>query len=108
MNNDRGRKLRTALSYGLTLFCNVSDNGGISFRVKKSYKDKETGEYKDTEYLYDTDLAALAQLIPQAIAWADLERIKISQAKKGGVAQEAVSSPVVASTKSFEDDDIPY
>lgn len=108
MNNDRGRKLRTAISYGVTLFCNISDNGGISFRVKKSYKDKDSGEYKDTEYLYDTDLAALAQLIPQAIAWADLERIKISQAKKGVVNHEAVSSPVVTSTKSQEDDDIPF
>lgn len=39
---------------------------GISWNLSKRYKDKETGEWKESKYLNDWDLDAISSLVAQA------------------------------------------
>lgn len=45
-------------------------NNGTSFTLRKTYKDKQTGEWKDSKYWFREDLEALKNLCEQALAWA--------------------------------------
>ena len=45
-------------------------NGGISITIRKSYKDKNTGEYKESKYLFKEDAERLIELLKQAIDYA--------------------------------------
>lgn len=70
--SDRQTKIfKSALAYGVAIFGNVNEEGKISFSVKKSYKDKDSGEYKESKTYFGNELAALVFLVPQALAWMD-------------------------------------
>lgn len=70
---------------------------GFSFSFNKRYKDKETGEWKDSKYLYDNDLRAAQEIIQQAL---DYVAQKDSEA--------SLSPAAAAANISFVDDDIPF
>jgi len=111
MNDTNTQKLSkrfvSQLSWGLTLWGNVSDEGKISFSLKKRYKDKATGEYKDSSVLFPEDLGSLAFLLPQAMAWAD--DIAKHRSKSANGNNDAVPSPTQpANGVSLEDDNIPF
>lgn len=79
----------------------VNDKGA-SFTLQKRYKDQASGEWKESKYLYASDLAALAALIPSAVG-ASLN------VKRGQSAQVGVSEPVAQDVPSaIDDDDIPF
>lgn len=42
---------------------------GPTFSIRKSYKDKVSGQWVDSKYFYVDDLKKLASLLEQAIAW---------------------------------------
>jgi hypothetical protein len=44
--------------------------GGYSYTISKRYKDKQTGEWKDSKYLYKEDMEALTLLIQSALSYA--------------------------------------
>lgn len=79
-DNQPTKKFRTGVALGVQLSCWVDSNGNSSFQIRKTYKDKETNEWKQTSSLYPSDLAALAILAPQAIAYADEQKVKASNA----------------------------
>ena len=62
---------------------------GPGFTIQKSYKDKASGEYKNTSSLNADDLAILAQLISIAVSDAVLNK---EPAKEG----------------AFNDSDVPF
>ncbi len=99
-----GKQFKSSLAYGVTLWGNLSDAGHPNFSIKKSYKD-DTGEYKESKVFFPQDLAALVQLLPQAISWADEQRSKSRtiEKHKNSVEDSAPKSEVAATS-----DDIPF
>jgi hypothetical protein len=45
-------------------------NGGYSFTFRKTYKNKESGQYVETKYLYKDDAERLIELLKQAVSYA--------------------------------------
>lgn len=46
-------------------------NGGYSITWRKSYKDKQTGEYKESKMLFPSDAKLLIELLQTAIAFCE-------------------------------------
>lgn len=44
-------------------------NGGYSYSIQKRYKDKQTGEWKETKSLFKEEAEALIELLQQALAY---------------------------------------
>lgn len=78
---------------------------GISWNLSKRYKDKETGEWKESKYLNDWDLSAIASLAAQAAEY-NAERRKA--AKGGAVAEEAPPPTFLVKKYDMADDEIPF
>jgi DNA-binding protein YbaB len=45
-------------------------NGGMSITIRKTYKDKQSGEYKESKYLFKEDAERLIELLKQAVSYA--------------------------------------
>jgi len=58
---------------GLDVAAWPTNNGGVSFTIRKSYKPKDSNEYKETKILFPNDVAALIDLLKQAQDWAHKE-----------------------------------
>ncbi len=72
---------------------------GYSFTIRKSYKDKTTGEWKESKYLYADDLERLAGLLVNALSWSAENN---SEPRDVKVSQAVVPKPTDL------DDDIPF
>lgn len=46
-------------------------NGGYSYSIRKTYKDKATGEYKEAKQFFPEELEVLRRLIDEALTWKD-------------------------------------
>lgn len=105
-DNKQSKRFVSQLSWGLTLWGNINDEGKCSFSLKKRYKDKASGEYKDSSVLFPEDLGALAFLLPQAMSWAD----DIAKHRtKGNGTSESITAPTQPTNGvSLESDDIPF
>lgn len=44
-----------------------ANNGGYTYQISKRYRDKKTEEWKDSKYLYKSDLEKLVVLLHEAI-----------------------------------------
>lgn len=45
-------------------------NGGYSFTVRKTYKNKESGQYVETKYFYKEECEKLIELLQEAVKYA--------------------------------------
>ena len=45
-------------------------NGGYSFSLQKRYKDKQSGEWKESRYYYKEELESLIELLKEAVNYA--------------------------------------
>lgn len=90
---------KTGLSTGLQVAA-WENQSGVSFTISKRYKDKDTGEWKESKSFYPSDLAALAHLAPAAIQFADLMWEQEKQNSAGIAPKDTV--------KSFDVDDVPF
>ncbi len=45
-------------------------NGGYSFTIRKTYKNKQSGEYVETKYLYKEECEKLIELLQEAVKYA--------------------------------------
>ena len=61
--------VKTFKEKGLQLAIWESRNGGYSYTISKRYKDKQTGEWKDSKYLYKDDIEALQLMVQSAISY---------------------------------------
>jgi hypothetical protein len=79
---------------------------GLSWNLSKRYKDKESGEWKESKYLTDWDLDAIASLVAQAKEF-NAER---RRAARGEQATGEVAPPPTREVKKYNlaDDDIPF
>jgi len=108
MNSSRRpiRKFKTGLSFGVAVSVWKNDKGH-SVTITKSYKDKQTGEWKESSGYFREDLAAIALLMPQAIAFIDEQEEHAYQESKGQGNGGAQALPQPSGGRSF-DDDIPF
>lgn len=91
---------------GLSVAVWEARNGGYSFSVQKRYKDKQTGEWKESKYYYKEEVDALIDLLKQAASFASNraehqhEGIPSGQGKPG--------APVQYELTQADLDDIPF
>ena len=108
MSNRPAISVKSNVSWSISI-AGWSGEKGPSFKINKRYKDKESGEYKDTVWLNPQDLAAIALLIPealQAIKQYEAERQSVNADTSSGDASLATIS---ASKGPAEDEDsIPF
>lgn len=79
---------------------------GISWNLSKRYKDKETGEWKESKYLNDWDLSAIASLAAQA---AEFNAERRRAAKGETPTEEGPPAPTFAVMKyDLSKDEIPF
>jgi hypothetical protein len=90
---------------GLEIVAWPSKNGGVQFSLKKSYKDKQTNEWKETKTYFENDLETLAGLITNALAWQKGGRDTIPQAGDIKIPEFKLSTP---KAESLAEDDIPF
>ena len=55
---------------GLDVAVWPTKNGGYSFTVRKTYKNKESGQYVETKYLYKEEVEKLIELLQEAVKYA--------------------------------------
>ena len=79
---------------------------GLSWNLSKRYKDKETGEWKESKYLTDWDLDAIASLTSQAKEF-NAER---RRAARGEQATDEVKPPPTYEVKKYNlaEDEVPF
>lgn len=54
---------------GLSVAVWPTRNGGYSYSIQKRYKDKQTGEWRETKSLFKEEAEALIELLKQALAY---------------------------------------
>lgn len=113
MSNGPMKNLHSAAALGLQLAAWLSDTGNVSFSLSKRFKDKETGEWKDTKYLLPSDLAALVELANRGLLLAADHYDRRREAnKQNGTPNSHAEAPRNTSTTqaqtNFADDDIPF
>ena len=91
--------VKTFKDKGLQIAIWETKNGGYSYSISKRFKDKVSGDWKDSKYFFKSDLEALAPLLELAIGYS---------ADRTAPAEAAIASPSGFVSKSFEDDDIPF
>lgn len=75
---------------------------GKQFTWKKTYKDKNTGEYKEAKFLFEDDLPALLDLVTEAHQWARTGLDREADTQSEWVQQ------IVKEVVDSLDDDIPF
>ncbi len=95
---------KSGLSIGLQIAAWENDKG-VSYTIQKRFKDKDSGEYKETKSLYAADLAALALLAPAAIQYAD----DLYESRRAGDnAADAKRGAAPVKMPPLDTDDIPF
>ncbi|NDC96287.1 hypothetical protein EB077_13355 [bacterium] len=107
-----GKPKKAFRNKGIDIAAWENDRGGVSFTFRKTYKNKETGEYKETKYLFANDLKDLRDLITEVLTWnetlADRTEHKYAAAANGA---EAMAAKIASGADvKFEDDEdqIPF
>ena len=63
------KPIKAARSRGIDIAMWPTKNGGYSFSIRKTYKDKATGEYKEAKQFFPEELENLQSLISEALSW---------------------------------------
>jgi hypothetical protein len=66
-----GAPVKAFRNFGLDVAIWETRNGGYSITWRKSYKDKTSGEYKETKTLFPNDAKLLIELLQQAISFCE-------------------------------------
>lgn len=74
-----------------------------SISIRKSYKDKQTGEYKESKSLFPSELQDLVDCIYNVQTW-----IENNKSPEPGTVQHEVLGVKVAVKQDLSDDDIPW
>jgi hypothetical protein len=91
---------------GLSVAVWPTKNGGYSYSIQKRYKDKQSGEWRETKSFFKEEIEALIDLLKQAVSYGgnrtehEEEGIPSGQGKPGPKVQYELSDE--------ELDDIPF
>ncbi len=95
-----GKPAKTWRAGGID-FAAWQNDKGYSFTTRKTYKDKSTGEYKESRYLYPSDLSAMKDLLAEIFVW--LEANDPDRA-----AHKEAQLDSMRETRQMVDDDVPF
>ena len=99
---------------GLDIAAWPTSNGGVAFTIRKTFKAKDSNEWKETNNFFPRDLEILADLAKQASTWAHEEFGEPVSPVDTRPAHPAVQKLVDGIAKTFpgaktvQDDDIPF
>lgn len=81
---------------------------GISFSVTKRYKDKSSGEWRESKSFFPSDLLALAAIATDAARWAS--EYEQQERQQGKPANDERPAPELTEYEAmtFDDSDIPF
>lgn len=101
-----GKPIKSFKEKGVEIALWETKNGGYSYSISKRYKDKTSGEWKESKYLYKDEAEMLARLLVEAIKYGSdaaehaHEGIPSGQGKSGKPAQYELNQNDI--------DDIPF
>lgn len=75
---------------------------GKQFTWRKTYKDKQSGEYKEAKFLFEDDVLKLSELLAEAYGWA-----KSGENREAETTSQLVQQ-IVKDVVANLDDDIPF
>jgi len=86
---------------------------GVTFSISKSYRPKDSNEWKESKSFFISDLMALSQLLIDAAGWANEYLRKESESRNQNAAGQGLQDiPESASedylSQDFSDEDIPF
>ena len=64
-----GKPVKSFKEKGVEVALWETKNGGFSYSIGKRYKDKQTGEWKESKYLYKDEVEMLVRLLAEAIKY---------------------------------------
>jgi len=69
------------------VWANEKDDGFVNYSIttQKSYRDKDDGEYRNTDFMFPEEAAVAATLIGQALGW-------ISEQRSSGTKRSVVTT----------------
>jgi len=80
-------------------------NGGYSFTIRKTYKNKETQQYVETKYYYKEEIEKLIELLQQAVKYAsNRAEHDVEDMASGGFSGEKSA----AKHEEIDMDDLPF
>lgn len=83
----------------------TAKNGGYSFTIRKTYKNKETQQYVETKYYYKEELEKLIELLQQAVKYAsNRAEHDVEHMASGGFSGEKSA----AKHEEIDMDDLPF
>lgn len=83
----------------------TAKNGGYSFTIRKTYKNKETQQYIETKYYYKEEIEKLIELLQQAVKYASNRAADNDERLAQGAALTGVST---AKHEDIDIDDLPF
>lgn len=69
---------------GVSVAVWTAKNGGYSFSIQKRYKDKQSGEWKESKYYYKEEVESLIELLQEAVKYASNRSEHESQGSQSG------------------------
>jgi hypothetical protein len=99
------RPVQTFREKGLDVAIWETKNGGFSFTIRKSYKDKASGEYKETKYFYKEEAQKLIELLQEAVKYASDRATDTHERQSWGGHGYKKEEP---QSKEIDMDDIPF
>lgn len=109
------RPLMSWKNKGIDIAAWPTNNGGVAFTIRKTFKAKDSNEWKETKNFFPRDLEIFADLAKQAAAWAHeefgepvspVDTRPLHPSVKAVVDQITTAFPGAKVVK--DDDDIPF
>lgn len=81
-------------------------NGGYSFSIQKRYKDKQSGDWKESRYYYKEEMEGLIELLQEAVKYASgRAEHDVNHIASGGYNTEKKAA---AKHEEIDDLDLPF
>ena len=97
------KPLHTIKDKGTSIAIWETRNGGHSFSIQKRYKDKQTGEWKDSKYWFKEELESLIVMLKACLEYSS-DR---SAHEEAGI-PSGQSAYAASEEKEIDIDDIPF
>ena len=91
INKSMNKPIQSFRNKGVDVAIWSTNNGGNSITIRKTYKDKQTNQYKESKYFYKDEVEGLIELLKSAVAFCD-----------------ARAAAVVTTQAPITDEDIPF
>jgi hypothetical protein len=106
LGNTMNKPVQNFRNKGLDVAIWETRTGGISLTIRKTYKDKQTGEYKESKYLFKEDAERLIELLQEAVKYAGNRSAHNEEhLQSGGFSP---NKPAPAKTDDIDWDDLPF